>query len=51
MSKLESKKDKHLTIEERAFIEYALDELYTLKEIAEVLKKDPTTISKEIKRI
>lgn len=50
MSNLNSCKGKHLTIENRIFIEYALDEQYTLKEIAERLGKDPTTISKEVKR-
>lgn len=43
-------KGKHLKIEDRLIIEYGLDQNYTLKEIAERLKKDPTTISKEIKR-
>lgn len=43
-------KGKHLKIEDRLIIEYGLDQNYTLKEIAERIKKDPTTISKEIKR-
>lgn len=43
-------KGKHLKIEDRLIIEYGLNENYTLKEIAEIIKKDPTTISKEIKR-
>ena len=43
-------KGKHLRIEDRLIIEYGLDQNYTLKEIAERVKKDPTTISKEIKR-
>lgn len=50
MSNLNSCKGKHLTIENRLFIELALDENYTLKEIAKRLEKDPTTISKEVKR-
>ncbi len=50
MSNLNLNKGKHLTIEDRILIEYALDEKYTLKEIAAKLGKDPTTISKEIKR-
>jgi transposase, IS30 family len=50
MSKFNSSKGKHLTIEDRIFIEYALDEQYSLKEIAERLGKDPTTISKEVKK-
>ncbi|MEG0672310.1 IS30 family transposase, partial [Clostridium sp.] len=41
---------KHLRIEDRLIIEYGLDQNYTLKEIADRLKKDPTTISKEIRR-
>lgn len=43
-------KGKHLRIEDRLIIEYGLDQNYTLKEIAERVGKDPTTISKEIKR-
>ena len=46
----ESDKGKHLTAEDRHFIEDALNERCTLKAIAENLFKDPTTISKEIKR-
>lgn len=41
-------KGKHLRIEDRLIIEHGLDQNYTLKEIAEIAKKDPTTISKEI---
>lgn len=41
-------KGKHLEIEDRLIMEYGLDQNYTLKEIAERVKKDPTTISKEI---
>ena len=37
-------------MEDRLIIEYGLDQNYTLKEIAERIKKDPTTVSKEIKR-
>ncbi|MDU5107965.1 IS30 family transposase [Clostridium sp.] len=43
-------KGKHLRIEDRIIIEYGLEQNYPLKEIAERLKNDPTTISKEIKR-
>ena len=50
MSNKDLCKGKHLTIEDRLVIEYGLDENYTLKEIAQRVKKDPTTISKEIKR-
>ena len=42
-------KGKHLRIEDRLIIEYGLDQNYILKEIAERVGKDPTTISKEIK--
>lgn len=50
MSNNELCKGKHLRIEDRLIIEYGLDQNYTLKEIAERVKKDPTTLSKEIKR-
>lgn len=50
MSNKDLCKGKHLKIEDRIIIEYGLDQNYTLKEIAERVKKDPTTISKEIKR-
>ena len=43
-------KGKHLTIEDRILIEYSLDQNYSLKLISKKLEKDPTTISKEIKR-
>ena len=43
-------KGKHLRMEDRLIIEYGLDQGYTLKEIAEKVNKDPTTVSKEIKR-
>lgn len=41
---------KHLTLSERIFIEQELVRGSTFKEIASVLSKDPTTISKEIRR-
>ena len=50
MSNNELCKGKHLRIEDRLIIEYGLDQNSTLKELAERVKKDPTTISKEIKR-
>ncbi|MDU1824579.1 MULTISPECIES: helix-turn-helix domain-containing protein [Clostridium] len=50
MSNKELCKRKHLIIEDHLIIEYGLDQNYTLKEIAERVKKDPTTISKQIKR-
>ncbi len=50
MSDNNASKGKHLRMEDRLIIEYGLDQNYTLKEIAERFKKDPTTVSKEIKR-
>ena len=44
-----NKKNKHLTIEDREFIEELLTKDIKLKTIAEVIRKDPTTVSKEIK--
>lgn len=43
-------KGKHLTLDNRAYIEDALNENYSLSEIAKHLRKDPRTISKEVKR-
>jgi len=43
-------KGKHLTLSDRHYIEDALNEEYSLVEIAKVLGKDPTSISKEIRR-
>ena len=43
-------KGKHLTREDRDYIETALDAGWPLSEIAKKLGKDPTTISKEIKQ-
>lgn len=40
----------HLTYEERIFIERALDEKRSFKEIAATIGKHPTTISKEVRR-
>lgn len=40
---------KHLTEEQRAFIAEALQSQLSFKKIAEILGKDPTTISKEVK--
>ena len=44
-----NKKNKHLTIEDREFIEELLTKDIKLKTIAEVIKKDPTTVSKEVR--
>ena len=40
---------KHLTLSDRTFIEQELSQGSSFKSIAEVLGKDPTTISKEVK--
>ncbi len=41
---------KHLSLDERNIIEQGLNENLTLKDIAFKINKDPTTISKEIKK-
>jgi len=43
-------KGRHLTLDNRHYIEDALNDHYSLVEIAKYLGKDPTTISKEVKR-
>lgn len=50
MSNLIPGNQKHLTLEDRAFIESSLNEKHSFKDIAKFLCKDPTTISKEVKR-
>ena len=45
-----STKGKHLTLEDRNYIEDALNENTSVIAIANCLRKDPTTISKEVKR-
>lgn len=42
--------NKHLTLDERNFIEQELAKNTSFREIAKLLCKDPTTISKEIKK-
>ena len=49
MSHLIPGNQKHLTLDNRVFIEKSLDLDMTLKDIAKPLCKDPSTISKEIK--
>jgi IS30 family transposase len=44
------KKHKHLTYEDRDFIQDGLDHGLTFKAIAKEIKKDPTTVSKEVKK-
>ena len=41
---------KHLTLEDRNYIEQALNQNMTFKEIGKFLSKDPTTIAKEVKK-
>lgn len=42
--------NKHLTLDERNVIEQELTKNTNFKEIAKILSKDPTTISKEVKK-
>ena len=49
MSKIIPGNGKHLTLDDRLFIEQSLNEGQSFKEIAKYLCKDPTTISKEVK--
>lgn len=49
MSKYIPGNQKHLTQEDRIYIENSLNRGFTFKDIAKYLCKDPTTISKEIK--
>ena len=50
MSSLIPGNQKHLTLDNRVFIEKSLDLDMSLKDIAKPLCKDPSTISKEIKK-
>lgn len=50
MSKLIPGNQKHLTLDDRLYMEHSLNEGQSLKDISKFLCKDPTTISKEIKR-
>ena len=47
---MESTKYKHLTLEEKEQIEDLLNERTSAKNLSVILGKDPTTLSKEIKR-
>ena len=49
MSKYIPGNQKHLTLEDRIYIENELNKGATFKDIAKFLCKDPTTISKEVK--
>lgn len=50
MSNLIPGNQKHLTAEDRVFIETSLDKNMPFNEIAKYLCKDPSTISKEVKK-
>lgn len=50
MSQLNLSSQKHLTLSDRIYIETSLERGLTFKEMAIFLKKDPTTISKEIRK-
>lgn len=50
MSKYIPGNQKHLTLNDRKFIERSLNEGQSYKDIAKYLCKDPTTISKEVKK-
>ena len=41
---------KHLTLEDRYAIQHALEKRHSFRTIARSLDKDPTTISKEVRR-
>ena len=41
---------KHMTLSDRIFIEQALSNHDSFKDIASVLKKDPSTISREFEK-
>ena len=49
MSKYIPGNQKHLTLEDRIYIENKLNKDTSFKDIARFLCKDPTTISKEVK--
>ena len=49
MSKYIPGNQKHLTLEDRIYIENELNKGTSFKDIARFLCKDPTTISKEVK--
>ena len=50
MSKIIPGNQKHLSLEDRIFIEHSLNQGLSFKEIAKYLCKDPSTISKEVKK-
>jgi IS30 family transposase len=50
MPDLKTTKNKHLTLDDRQEIHECLDKGMTFKAIAKRIRKDPTTISKEVKK-
>ncbi len=50
MSNLVPGNQKHLTLDNRVYIEKSLDINVSFKDIAKYLCKDPSTISKEIRK-
>lgn len=50
MSKLIRGNQRHLNLDNRIYIEKCLDKMMAFKDIAKFLCKDPTTISKEVKK-
>jgi hypothetical protein len=50
MSKEIRVNQKHLTLDNRIFIEKSLDNGMSFKDISKHISKDPTTISKEVKK-
>lgn len=50
MSKLIPGNQKHLTLEDRQYIEQSLNRAVPFRDIARFLCKDPTTISKEVRK-
>ena len=50
MSDINSKKNKHLTIDDRLEIQECLNHGMTFKAIAKRIGKDQTTVSKEVKK-
>lgn len=50
MTKLIPGNQKHLSLDDRLYIEHQLDLGTSFKDIARFLCKDPTTISREVKK-
>lgn len=50
MSKEIRGNQRHMTLDDRIYIEKCLDKRMAFKDVAKYLRKDPTTISKEVKK-